>query len=369
MNSHFSVLASVACLLMGSTAAMAQSSLTFRGSSLSPIPLDVTQPLTIGDDGSVQASCLFQAGTTVCQGVSPPVSQQIPTVALSVSGLTQDGQGRYELTAGTQFAISRTITNTADVCVASSSVAATTVGWDSVFAPAATSSATVRLTSAGEYTLGLRCYNLAGAAATPTQLRFVVAAPNGPNPDSCTLPADPSIQPANFTRYVRSWNQVFQVGDFPNAPGYLVPIGSFTVNNSLPGPSSAGMYISVPFTPQANRTYTLRFYPAQAIFAAGYNGDQTRRGTSFVSASRCAGDLRAPDIGSSDPDLRLCRSMVNNGPFVFTTTGNAGVCQLQAGQTYWLNFMMVNPTGGLSNTTHTCLFTDRCESLLQFSQE
>jgi hypothetical protein len=369
MNSHFSVLASAACLLMGSTAAMAQSSLTFRGSSLSPIPLDVTQPLTIGDDGSVQASCLFQAGTTVCQGVSPPVSQQIPTVALSVSGLTQDGQGRYELTAGTQFAISRTITNTADVCVATSSVSATTVGWDSVFAPAATSSATVRLTSAGEYTLGLRCYNLAGAAATPTQLRFVVAAPVGPNPDSCTLPADPSIQPANFTRYVRTWNQVFQVGDFPNAPGYLVPMGSFLVNNSLPGPASAGMYISVPFTPQANRTYTLRFYPAQAIFAAGYNGDQTRRGTSFVSASRCAGDLRAPDVGSSDPDLRLCRSMVNNGQFVFTTTSNAGLCQLQAGQTYWLNFMMVNPIGGLSNTTNTCVFIDRCESLLQFSQE
>lgn len=369
MNSHFSVLASAVCLLMGSTAAMAQSSLTFRGSSLSPIPLDVSQPLTIGDDGSVQASCLFQAGTTVCQGVSPPVSQQIPTVALSVSGLTQDTQGRYELTAGTQFSISRTITNTADVCVASSSVPATTVGWDSVFAPAASGSATVRLTSAGEYTLGLRCYNLAGAAATPTQLRFVVAAPIGPNPESCTLPADPSIQPANLTRYVRTWNQVFQIGDFPNAPGYLVPMGSFLANNSLSGPPSASMYVSVPFTPQANRTYTLRFYPAQAIFAAGYNGDQSRRGTSFVSVSPCAGDLRAPDSASPNPDLSLCRTMVLNGAFVFTTTAAAGTCRLQAGETYWLNFMMINPAGGLSNPTHTCVFTDRCESLLQFSQE
>jgi hypothetical protein len=369
MNLNFNALATTVCLLMTASVAQAQSSLTFRGSSLSAIPLDTTQALTIGDDGSVQASCLFQVGTTVCQGVSPPVSQQIPTVVLGVTGLTQDTQGRYELPAGTQFPISRAITNTADVCVASSTVPASTVGWESVFSPAASTSATVRLTAAGEYTLGLRCYNLAGAPSTPTQLRFNVSAPVGPNPDACTLPANPNIQPANFTRYVRTWSQLFQRGPFPDAPGYAVPIGSFSVTNSLPGPASAGMYITAPVVLEQGRSYRFDIIPAQGVFAAGYNGDQNRRGTTFVSISRCAGDLRAPDSGSSDPDLRYCRGMIREGSFYFNGAGLANACSLTPGETYWINFMMVNPIGTLSNTTNTCETLDRCESLFQFIRE
>lgn len=369
MNLNFNVLATTVCLLLTASVAQAQSSLTFRGSSLSAIPLDISQPLTVGDDGSVQASCLFQAGTTVCQGVSLPVSQQIPTIVLGVTGLTQDSQGRYELAAGTQFPISRTITNTADVCVASTTVPASTVGWDSVFAPAASSSASVRLTVAGEYTLGMRCYNLAGAPTTPTQLRFNVSAPIGPNPDACSLPAHPNIQPAGFTRHVRTWSQLFQRGAFPDAPGYAVPIGSFTVNNSLPGPTSAGMYITVPIVPQQGANYRFDVIPAQAVFAAGYNGSPNRRGTSFYSISRCAGDLRAPDPGSSDPDLKSCRGMVREGSIYFNAANVPNSCSLQAGETYWINFMMVDPTGTLSNTSHTCESLDRCESMFQFAIE
>lgn len=376
MSFKFSVLAASIGLLFGATAVQAQSSLTFRGSSLSPIPLDVSQPVTVGDDGSVQASCLFQTGTTVCQGVSPPVSQQVPAVTLSVTGLTQDAQGRYEVNAGQQVAVTRAVTNAADVCIASSAPASGATGWLNLFAPAASSSANVQFSGSGEVTLGLRCYNQAGAAPTPTQLRFIVAAAVGANPDLCELPADPLIRPQGFERYVRSWNDLFRVGPFPSAPGYLQPVGSYTITRSFPGVSSAAMYITVPIVPEAGKTYNFNHSTAQAVEAAGYFGDPTRAGGNFMSVSPCAGDVRAQVGGSPDQLLRVCRSegLLYENVFRFTTSNSASssICKLVPGQTYWLNFMMNNPAtlvnaAGEINLTQTACDAGRqnCETLIQ----
>lgn len=377
MSFKFSVLATSVGLLFGATAVQAQSSLTFRGSSLSPIPLDVSQPVTVADDGSVQATCLFQTGTTVCQGVSPPVNQQVPAVTLSVTGLTQDSQGRFEVNAGQQVAVTRAITNSADVCIASATPASGASGWLNVFAPAASSVANVQFSGSGEVTLGLRCYNQAGAAPTATQLRFMVAAAVGANPDLCELPAHPLIRPQGFTRYVMSWNDLFRVGPFPNAPGYLNPVGSFTITRTFPGVSSAAMYITVPIVPEAGKTYVFNHSTAQAVVAAGYFGDPSRAGGNFTSVSPCAGDLRARVPGSSDPLLGVCRSaLMYEDVFRFTTSASASssICKLVPGQTYWLNFMMNNPatlvnaTNGEINLTQTaCDQGSNCETLIQVS--
>lgn len=378
MRFEFSVLAAAVGLLFGASAVQAQSSLTFRGSSLSPIPLDVSQPLTVGDDGSIQATCLFQTGTTICQGVSPPQSQQVPVTTMSVTGLTQDPQGRYEVTAGQQISVTRAVTNSPDVCIASATPVSGASGWLNVFAPAASSTANVQFSGSGEVTIGLRCYNQAGAAANPTQLRFMVTASVGANPDLCELPADPLIRPQGFTRYVLSWNDLFRVGPFPSAPGYLNPVGSYTITRSFPGASAAAMYITVPIVPEAGKTYALNHSTAQWVQAAGYPGDPSRAGGSFVSVSPCAGDLRAQVGASPDQLLRSCRSA---GPlyedvFRFTTSASApsSVCKLVPGQTYWLNFMMNNPatlvnasTGAINLTQTACDHGTSCETLIQVS--
>lgn len=379
MTLKFSALAASIGLLLGSGAVHAQSSLTFRGSTLSPIPLDVNQPLTVADDGSVQATCLFQVGTTVCQGVSLPQSQQVPTAALSVTGLTPDGQGRFQVNAGQSVPVARAITNTADVCIASvTSTTGGASGWSNLFAPAASTSANVQFTGSGDVTLGLRCYNQAGAPATASQIRFVVAAAIGPNPELCELPQHPLIRPQGFTRHVLSWNDLFRVGPFPAAPGYLQPVGSYSIGRTIPAVSSAAMYITVPIVPEAGKTYVFNHSTSQSVFAAGYPGGPFRAGGNFISVSPCAGDLRAHVQGSSDMLLSACRAdqPLFEGSWRFTTSSssNAPACRLVAGQTYWLNFMMIDPatlvnptTGAIDLTRETCDQGDQCETLLQIN--
>lgn len=357
----------------------AQSSITFRNSvPLTTVPLDVSQPVEFSaTNNNLTASCVLQANTTVCQGVGQQTNTQAPAVTLSVTDLSTDTEGRYLVNSGVQFPVRRQVTNSPHVCVASSTATSGVTGWDNAFNPAADTSVNVRLSGTGEVTLRYRCYNEAGAAANPTSLRFFINAPVGPNPDACSLPNNPLINPAGFSRHVLTWNDVFGTGAFP---GYSVrsPIGSFTVGRTLQGPASAGMFITIPFTPEVNRTYTLRHYPAQFVIGAPpgqtpmtwYPGDTSREGSAFVSISPCAGDLRAWASGS-DPWLNRCRvsSPIKEAPFTFTTGNASHLCQLQAGQTYWLTYAMADPTGGLTTTEHTCDYGARCETTVEFRSE
>jgi hypothetical protein len=381
MLNKYALLASSSLILFMPLTVSAQSSISFRGTAPAlTIPLNPDESVEFSaETGNLEASCLFQTGTTVCQGVGAIGSGQAPTVVLGVTGLQQDGQGRWLVAAGVPATVTRTITNSADVCIASTVTGpAAATGWDNLFAPAATSTAnSVRFPSAGEYQIGLRCYNGAGAAATPTTLTFLVQAPVGPNPDSCSLPPHANINPTGFTRHVLTWNDLFGTGAFP---GYTTrsPIGSFTIGRTLGGPLSAGMYITVPVTVAANTEYTLRHYPAQWVGTAPpgvspgtwYPGDPNRAGAAFVSISPCAGDLRPWTSVTSDPILSRCRTdfPVTEGPFAFTTKANAGaLCQLTAGQTYWLTYAMVNPNDGLTTTENTCAHGERCETTVEFS--
>jgi len=375
MNLKISLLATSMAALFGVSAVQAQSSLTFRDSSLAPIPLDITQPLTFAGDGSIQATCLFQPGTTVCQGVVPSVSQQRPVVTLSVTGLTQDSQGRYEVNGGQQVAVTRSVTNAADVCIANTSPVAGASSWTNLFGPAASSTSTVQFAGSGEVTIGLRCYNQSGAAATSSQLRFMVTLAPGANPDLCELPADPLIRPQGFSRYVLTWNDLFRAGPFPNIVGYLNPVGSYTITRSFPGVSASAMYITVPIVPEANKIYKFNHSTAQAVAAANYFGGPNRAGGSFISISPCAGDVRPKSSGSQDQLLKVCRSgLLYEDVFSFTTKDSApsSICKLVPGQTYWLNFMMndpatlVNSTTGAVNLTQTaCDQGTSCETLIQ----
>ncbi len=157
-----------------------------------------------------------------------------------------------------------------------------------------------------------------------------------------------------------TWEQVFE-RVYPDAPGYLIPLGSFTPSRSMDGPASASMYLAIEFTAKASVSSTLRLYPAQPIAAVGYT--QYRRGAAFVTVSPCAGDFRAPDPASSDPFVKNCRAVLNGGTLVFGNLEGAGAhyCQLTPGATYYLNVVMAPPTA-LDGVTSSCEDgLDRCE--------
>jgi hypothetical protein len=149
-----------------------------------------------------------------------------------------------------------------------------------------------------------------------------------------------------------TWEQVFEQA-YPDAPGYLIPLGSFTPSRSMDGPASASMYLAIEFTAKAGVAGSIAFAPSQPIAAVGYT--QYRAGTAFVTVSPCAGDFRAPDPASSDPFVKNCRALMVEGGFFFGNIEGAGAhyCQLTPGATYYLNVVMAPPTA-LDGVTSSC---------------
>jgi hypothetical protein len=283
-----------------------------------------------------------------------------PSVALTTQGLTADSQGRLQVQTGQQITVTRRITGVAEVCAATATSTAGVSGWGTLLAPSSgTATETVTFANAGEATLGLRCYNSYNGMATATQLRFIVGGTSGGG--GCSLPSSPEIRPRGLTEYLLPWSQVFE-RQYPDAPGYLIPLGSFTPQRSMDGPASASMYLAIPFVAQARVASRISLAPSQPIAAVGYT--QYRRGAAFITVSPCAGDFRAPAPESPDMWLRACRAVFNGENVInFGNIPNApaSYCQLQPGQTYYLNVVFAQP-GAVNGFSDTCEGTlTRCE--------
>lgn len=356
MTTRWMPFAASILLTLPSVDASAQARISFTGAGITPIPLDGAQPIAIAADGSLQASCALQPGTSACQGITGEGPGLVPTGAISVS-LTPDAQGRYPVTTGQQIQVLRTISAGAEVCLATATSESGVSGWETLVAPNGSSTATVSFANAGEATLGFRCYSAAGASPSTAQLRFAVSGTSG---GGCSLPPHPHIRPSGLVEYAMTWNQVFD-RNYPNGPGYLTPLGSFTPQRSMNGPLSAKMYLAISFTAQAGVRGNIAFAPSQPIYAIGYT--EYRPGTAFVSVSPCAGDFRPHDPSSTDMFLRNCRLTPHEGGFFFgnSPTPSSSYCQLTPGQTYYLNVVM-GPPGGLNGFTNSCNSgLQRCE--------
>lgn len=170
----------------------------------------------------------------------------------------------------------------------------------------------------------------------------------------------PDIRPVELTEYRMTWEEVFE-REYPNAPGYLVPLGSFTPGRSMSGPLSASMYLSIEFTALEGVRSRISFAPSQPIAAVEYT--QYRPGTAFVSVSPCPGDFRPGDPASDDSFLRNCRGLIVGETLNFGNSPDPAphYCQLEAGRTYYLNVVFA-PPGMLDGVTNSCDFDlDRCE--------
>lgn len=202
---------------------------------------------------------------------------------------------------------------------------------------------------------------LDASAAVDAALDAAVAAVDAPISvdapvDLCV--GDPGIRPAGFTEYRRSWEQVFFGRSYPTTPSFLTPVGSFTISRPRnDGPRSAGMYISIPFTPEAARSVTLRFNPAQSV-ATDEGTSIGRPGDFLVSVSPCPGDLRGP--APDDMWLSDCRIFGTEVNLTFGTLP-ANRCRLEAGRTYYLNFAATDPSV-LNPEVNSCRGgSERCE--------
>jgi len=349
--------ATIAAALPTPAAAQAWT-LSFAGGGQADIPLESGSLLLLQPDGRFTGRCVLSGGQ--CSGVSaPPPSGQLPTATLA---------GAATATTSAALQLSRTVTGAPELCVASAAPSAGVTGWNGAVGPASGTSS-VSFTSNGTYALSMRCYNANGASSTA--MHTVNVGGGGTTPPGCSLPPDPMIAPAGFTRYTMSWAQVF---GHPNYPDFNVasPIGSYTVHRSVPGPSSTAMYITIPIVPLPNQLVTLRHYTAQYVFGAPpghqapwYGGDQSRAGLAFVSLSPCAGDVRAPNPSSPDQWLSKCRSSgIGEGPFLFAAGGtSSSVCRVNAGQTYWLTYMMADPANN-PEFTNSCFFQSACETIV-----
>lgn len=170
----------------------------------------------------------------------------------------------------------------------------------------------------------------------------------------------PLIQPSNMTGVNKTWEQAFGT-PWNCTTGCTVPPQGYPQSWSFGMPIGANKngYTAISIDPGPNVTVGMFWDAAQANSAIGYNPPRPAE-SMFVTISPCAGDLRVPTDGSTDPFLRLnsCRVFLNTGSLFYSTVAgsSASVCRLTAGTRYYINVSPVDPSTGTDNVLdgHTC---------------
>lgn len=367
MSQHLPLRCALATVLatMFASPAFAQSvTLDFTNTDLPPIKLLDTSTVGIDANGNLTAECVLDGNT--CEGISTGTDGDAP-----VATLTRNN-GSDDITAGQQIGLAWTVQNSAEVCLANSLPAVN--GWNGNLVTPSGGTQLLTLSSTGEYTFGLKCYNAGGASEVSNVVATVVPGTGGEIPTSipaCTaeFAGHPNVQPAGFIGTLKTWSQLFYGAEFPDGKSHLSPVGSFSLASIQPatrGPTMNARYITTPFVAGIDANYQISWLGAQAITAVNYNPPRAADHV-FVSISPCAGDLRKR-ISSSPPTVfesSVCRGLASSASIKFGTTGAAGQCPLVPGQTYFINIAMVNTNvEPLSTTTTTCGsgMGNRCEA-------
>lgn len=343
-------------LLAGSSTVLAQAStIEFTNTALPPIPL-LDAPMRINADGSIEAQCVLDGDT--CEGISGS-GAGVPVVSLTTSG----GAGSANLNQPGSLGLSWSASNAAEVCLAQATPALS--GWSGFRSPSGTN-VSVSFPSAGDYALGLKCFNDSGSASSAAFNVSVEEGSGGPV-DGCDITSeDPNFQPSGFVPRVVSWQEAFYGNTFPTIDaGGLAPVGSFTFASSpsSPGIAIAGNYIAIPFVPQPNSSYTIKWLGAQAITSRNYRTARPADAV-YVTISPCQGDfrLRNSSAPATDPTSNACGSYAFEKNLFYGTVGGGAQCTLEAGRTYYVNIVFANPFGGLTTTENTCQSGAYCDA-------
>lgn len=355
--------------------AAAQQTLSFNNVN-PPIVVTLTPSSTLGiaTNGNVTASCV--ATNNVCNGMpSGGGGGPLLTVSLAASNFstTADGNGAYP--AGTTLTLTPTVSGTpaGEVCLRLLTAGTPNVsGWSgTVVAPFSAQSVTVASASS-TYGFQLRCFNANGATTSNT-VQVVTNSGGGggdpPPPQCSTITA-----PAGYT-------QQTPPTEFTQVP-LVTPSGQFMA----PFPNSGGGQGRV--VPNRNRYMSIRFQaPLESTgvyqgLARQFNwleaqqaGFSVNLNNIYVTVSQCPGDFRIPvgtdTVPANDPTFATgCRnwrpfSQGGSNLFLRTIDYNLGTgvsdfdtCMINPGGTYYFNFILAGPTGGIVPNENPCTNQD-----------
>jgi hypothetical protein len=329
--------------------------------------------LAIGVDGNVTAKCLnADADAANCDDIGTAAGS-VPAVSLAASAFSEDPDVSNAYPAGTTFTLTPTVGN-AEACVRLVEAGTpVTANWpvNSLLAPPVPVATITLPTISANYGFLVRCFS-AGGATTSAPVRVTtnsttIGPPTGDQCDAGAVspPAFPpagyerNASPASFTDLVDLFGSPCQ--EFPSSGGGVCRLNS-----------SRAKYTSIRFTvPADGPLYTGL---AKAI---NWNENQVDGAANenrvYLSISQCPGDFRIPTTvtaPSTDPTYSLACRNFNFTPIslatlplrtihynidgVPTNVGGEMRCGLTQGNTYYLNFILANPEGGINPGEHNC---------------
>lgn len=176
---------------------------------------------------------------------------------------------------------------------------------------------------------------------------FEEGAPGG-EIDPCL---DPLVMPAGFALKAKTWVDAFSrpggtpAAQYPNSVGNPVPVPGYEWFRRLQVGQyqfyTKGQFVAIGFVAQANTTVDLTWDTAQS----GPNYSTPRPADSmFVGVSACPWDAR--------PTLLCSRTSGLDSLFLTSKFGESA-CPLIAGQTYYINVLMADPSNGFADTCST----------------
>lgn len=174
------------------------------------------------------------------------------------------------------------------------------------------------------------------------------------------------IQPEGWQRIDKTWARAFGAADgnplgiFPHSPGFPVPFpGKLDNGSQASSYVQKGQYMVVAFTPEPNQTGAMTWDTAQANTPQGYPNPRPAYGM-FIGISDTPGDF-CTLLPAFDPCARI--SGLDSMYWSTHPDASSSVCPLVAGQTYYINVVMADPTDGFQFGEHTCQDTTNTMNL------
>jgi hypothetical protein len=336
-----------------SAGAAAQQTLTFDNTSPAiTVQLQNGQNMTIQTNGNVTARCVTQASGTGTTCVGLPTGGggggNPPTASIAASNFSQAPDVNNQYPAGTSFTITPTVAN-AEVCLRQT--APSNTGWTGAITSFGAGQFSLP-TASTSYGFTLKCFGEGGFVVSNTISLATNAGGGGGGGDQCPSPPPGATPPSGYTLQTPPT----RFSDLPTLAG----------GNCSDFPNTGATLCRVSML--NNRYMSMKFTMPTGVTSGNIIWEELQSGAApadlhkiYFSITQCPGDFRIPTSATgtvSDPTHAwFCRNYhalpgSGIGPFrtgiSFNGTGQAGnfACGLTAGNTYYFNFVMADPSDG-----------------------
>ena len=331
--------------------------------------------LSIAVDGNVTAKCLnADADPANCDDIGTGGGVGTPTVSLAGGNFSQTADGNNAYPAGTTFTLTPTVSN-AEACIRllEAGTPVNVSGWspNTLVAPPVPAATVGLPTVSANYGFLLRCFAAGGATQSqPYRVTTNANTVGGGGADQCnagavTPPAVPPTgyslnpSPASFPQMIDVFGAPCQ--DFPITGGGVCRMNT-----------SRATYLAVKFTVPTDIN-AFNGLAKQFTWLENQQDGAADEFKVYISISQCPGDFRIPTTvaaPANDPTYSLACRNFTVSPIALTTIPTRGIrydlngtpsnvggnlqCGLTLGNTYYLNFILAHPEGGILPGEHRC---------------